>query len=93
MMGLRLYVLQHQWIVMTLVAAVAAVLAFCLTYQALWTPRGTEGKSERIEVKDLRTFFLWLSSFMPWVVVLVVVLSAAFTVVKVLENTRIPPNW
>jgi ABC-type multidrug transport system permease subunit len=93
MMMLHLYVLQHQWIVITLLVAVALVLVFCLTYQAMWLPRGTEGRSEHIEVKDVKSFFTWITQFMPWVLILVIIAAVAFTIVKVVENARIPPNW
>lgn len=93
MMTLHLYVLQHQWIVITLLTGLALVLVFCLTYQALWLPRGTEEKSEAIKVKDVKTFFVWITQFMPWVIVLVILASATFTVLKILENAHIAPNW
>jgi len=93
MMMLKLYVLQHQWILITLLAGVALTLVFCLTYQALWLPRGIEGKSEMIKVKDVRSFFTWITQFMPWVLILLIVGTVAFTIVKVAENARIPPNW
>ncbi|HBG05668.1 MAG: hypothetical protein A2075_09675 [Geobacteraceae bacterium GWC2_58_44] len=92
-MMLNLYVLQHQWIVITLVLGVALVLVFCLTYQAMWLPRGIEGRSETVKVKDLKTFFAWITQFMPWVLILVVVGAVTYTIIKVLENARIPPNW
>ena len=93
MMMLHLYVLQHQWIAITLLAGVVLTLVFILTYQALWLPRGVEGKSETIKVKDLRSFFKWLTQFMPWVLVLVILSTVAFTIVKLVENSRMPPNW
>ena len=93
MMMLHLYVLQHQWIVITLLVAVALVLVFCLTYQAMWLPRGIEGRSEHIEVKDVKSFLTWITQFMPWVLILVIIATVAFTIFKVVENARIPPNW
>ena len=86
MMMLNLYVLQHQWIVMALLAGVALTLVFCLTYQALWLPRGIEGKSEIIKVKDIKSFFTWITQFMPWVLILLIVATVAFTIIKVVEN-------
>lgn len=87
------YVLQNQWIVITLLAGGALTLVFCLTYQALWLPRGLEEKSERIEVKDFKSFMLWLRSFMPWVIILLFIATLAFTVFEIVENHKIPPNW
>lgn len=93
MMMLYLYVLQNQWIVITLLAGAALTLILCLTYQALWLPRGIEGRSERIKVKDLKSFFAWLGSFVPWVIILLFLASTAFTVFEIIENHSIPPNW
>lgn len=92
-MMLYLYVLQNQWIVITLLAGCVIALLFCLTYQALWLPRGLEEKSEKVEVKDVRSFFVWLRSFMPWVVILLFLATAAYTVFEIAENHSIPPNW
>lgn len=92
-MMLYLYVLQNQWIVITLLAGSILTLLFCLTYQALWLPRGIEGKSEQIKVKDFRSFLTWLRSFIPWVVILLFIASTAFTVFEIIENHSIPPNW
>ena len=92
-MMLYLYVLQNQWIVITLILGVVLTLLFCLTYQALWLPRGIEGKSERVEVRDFRSFLLWLRSFIPWVVILLFIASFAFSVFEIMENHSIPPNW
>ena len=92
-MMLYLYVLQNQWITISLLAGVVLTLVFCLTYQALWLPRGIEGKGEQIKVKDLRSFLTWLRCFMPWVIILVFLASIVFTLFEVAENHRIPPNW
>jgi hypothetical protein len=92
-MMLYLYVLQHQWIVITLLCGVALMLLFCLTYQALWLPRGIEGKSQTIKVKDAKMFVTWVRSFVPWVIILLILASIAFTIVKIVENACIPPNW
>ncbi len=92
-MMLYLYVLQNQWIVITLLAGAVVTLLFCLTYQALWLPRGIEGKSERVKVRNLRSFLVWLRSFMPWVIILLFLASFAFSVFEIAENHAIPPNW
>lgn len=92
-MMLYLYVQQHQWIVIALLVGVALMLLFCLTYHAMWLPRGVEGKSEKIKVKDVTSFFAWITSFFPWVLILLVLASVSFTIVTVLAKTGRPPNW
>jgi hypothetical protein len=92
-MMLYLYVQQNQWIIITLMDALALVLVFCLTYHAMWLPRGVEGKSETIKVRDIASFFTWLKSFVPWVIILLILTSIAFTIVRIALNACRPPNW
>ncbi|ACH37149.1 hypothetical protein Gbem_0118 [Citrifermentans bemidjiense Bem] len=92
-MMLYLYVLQNQWIVLSLLGGAILTLLMCLTYQALWVPRGTETESERIKVKDLRSFIAWIKSFVPWTVILLILASLAFTILEITRNHAIPPNW
>jgi uncharacterized protein involved in cysteine biosynthesis len=92
-MMLYLYVQQHQWIVMTLLIGVALVLITCLTYQAMWQPRGVEEKSEVIKVKGPKSFVAWIKSFLPWVVLLVILISVAFTIATLVAKSGKPPNW
>lgn len=92
-MMLYLYVLQNQWIVLSLVVGVILMLLLCLTYQALWVPRGTEKESEKIKVKDVRSFFVWIKSFVPWTITLLILGSLTFTIFEIIRNHAIPPNW
>jgi ABC-type multidrug transport system permease subunit len=92
-MMLYLYVQQNQWIVTTLLVGVALMLLFCLTYHAMWHPRGVEQKSEQIKVKGPMSFLAWLLTFVPWVIVLVVVGSVLFTIATVISKAARPPNW
>jgi hypothetical protein len=93
MLMLYLYVLQNQWIVITLLCGAALVLAMMLTYQALWLPRGVEKTSERIRVRGPVSFFAWLRGFMPLVIILLFLACISFTVYEVVEAYRISPNW
>ena len=92
-MMLNLYVQQHQWIVITLLAGVALMLVFCLTYSAMWRPREEEEKSETIKVKGVGSFLKTFLSVVPWVLILLALASVSFTVVTLLEKSCIPPNW
>lgn len=93
-MMLYLYVQQNQWIVTTLLVGVALMLIFCLTYQAMWHPRGTERKSgETAAAKRPQGFFPWLLSFVPWVIILIVLGTVTFTIATVASKACRPPNW
>lgn len=92
-MMLYLYVQQNQWIVITLLSGIALTLLFCLTYQAMWLPRKIEGRSEVIKVKDAKSFFAWLTSFIPWLLILLVLASVSYTIAEVAQNACLPPNW
>ena len=92
-MMLYLYVQQNGWIVITLLTAVALMLLFCLTYQAMWRPRGVEEKSEEIKVKGPLSFMAWLLSFVPWVIILLILACVSFTIATVVAKACKPPNW
>jgi F0F1-type ATP synthase assembly protein I len=92
-MMLNLYVQQHQWIVVALLSGVALMLIFCLTYAAMWRPRGTEEQSEEIKVQDAGTFIKSFLSIVPWVLILLMLASASFTVITLVMKTCKPPNW
>ncbi|WP_224959053.1 hypothetical protein [Geomonas subterranea] len=93
MLMLYLYVLQNQWLVIALLSGGALVLVTALTYQALWQPRGVEKRSEAVKVRGAASFFRWLRSFMPWVIILLFAACIAFTLLEVTQNHAIPPNW
>jgi Na+/melibiose symporter-like transporter len=92
-MMLYLYVQQHQWIVTTLLCGVSLTLLFCLTYSALWRPREEETKSEIIKVEGPISFMKSFLSVVPWVLVLLALASATFTVITLVFRTCTPPNW
>jgi len=90
---LNLYVQQHQWIIVALLSGVALMLIFCLTYAAMWRPRGTEEESLETAVKDAGTLIKSFLSIVPWVLILLIVASASFTVLTLVVKTCKPPNW
>lgn len=92
-MMLNLYVQQHQWVVVALMTGIALVLLFWLTYKALWRPRKDEALAEEIRVTGIVSFFDWLLSFMPWVVILLIVGSLVFTVLYVMSAGIHAPTW
>jgi Na+/melibiose symporter-like transporter len=92
-MMLNLYVQQNQWIVATLLSGVALMLLFCLSYSAMWRPRDEEKKSETIKATGMRTFFISFMSIVPWVLILLAMASASYTVVSLILRTCYPPNW
>jgi len=92
-MMLNLYVQQHQWIIVALLSGVALMLIFCLTYAAMWRPRGTEEESDETRVKDAGTLIKSFLSIVPWVLILLIVASASFTVLTLVVKTCKPPNW
>jgi len=89
----NVYVRQNQWIVATLMAGAALVLLFGLTYWAMWRPREEESRGEGIHIDSIRTFFRWTLSFMPWVLVLLIVGTVAYTVIHVVLAANTSPNW
>ena len=92
-MMLNLYVQQHQWIVITLLSGAALVLLFCLTYSAMWRPRGAAETGGPAKRSDAATLIKTLLSVVPWVLVLLALASASFTILTLLTKSCKPPNW
>ena len=92
-MMLNLYVQQHQWIVITLLAGVALTLVFCLTYSAMWRPRGEDKQSEAAKAKGVAHLLGSFFSIVPWVLILLVMASVSFTIITLVAKTCKPPNW
>jgi len=92
-MTFNLYVLQNQWIAATLLAGIALMLLFCLTYSAMWRPKEEEKKAEEISVKGPLSLFRAVIAVVPWVLILLALTSLAYTVVSLVLRSTQPPNW
>ena len=86
-MTLNLYVLQHQWIVATLLSGGALLLLFCLSYFPLWQPR-EEGKGEAVPGRG--SGFV---RYLPWTLAILVITCVSFAVVTFVAKSCRPPNW
>lgn len=92
-MMLYLYVQQNRWIVEALMIGGALTLLFCLTYHDMWRPRQDESEKESaIKITGVGSFLRWVTSFAPWAVLLLVLVSLAYTAAHLLAATRLP-NW
>ena len=87
-----LYVQQNQWLVITLLSGAALTLIFCLTYSAMWRPRGGEEGGET-KVKNARSPLKSLLSIVPWVLILFAMTCACFTILTLVAKSCKPPNW
>lgn len=92
-MTFNLYVLQNQWIVATLLAGIALMLLFCLTYSAMWRPKEEEKKAEETKVKGAGSFLRAFIAVVPWTIILVSLASAAYTITSLVLRSLMPPNW
>lgn len=92
-MMLNLYVQQHQWIVIALLAGVSLMLLFCLTYSAMWRPRGEELACGNLKEQGLRGVLRCILSLVPLALILVIAASAIFTVGYLLTYASKAPNW
>jgi len=93
-MMLYLYVQQHQWIAATLLAGVALTLVFCLVYQDMWRPREEESQTANsMKITGIGSFLRWVLSFTPWAVILVLIVSIAYTITQIIQAASRPPNW
>ncbi|BCS54205.1 hypothetical protein [Geobacter sp. SVR] len=92
-MMLNLYVQQHQWIVVALLSGAALVLLFWLNCTALWRPRQQEAQAEKLRITGPVSFVRWLTSFMPWTIVLLIIACSAFTLLYLCSAGRHAPTW
>jgi hypothetical protein len=92
-MMLNLYVQQNQWIVLALLAGLALVLLFWLNCTALWRPRQEEARAGEIRITGPLGFVRWLTSFMPWTVILLTLACIAFTIVYLWSAEVCAPTW
>jgi len=95
MMMFNLFVQQNRWIMVALLAGAALAILLCLGYWAMWRPREME-KEEQEEQPAITgpvSFFSWVLSFMPWILILVIIVSIAYTVTHLLEAALHLPNW
>jgi hypothetical protein len=94
MMIFNLYVQQHRWIVLALLAGAVLVLLFALTYMAMWRPREEESEREsKIIIKGPVSFMKWLLTIMPWPLVLVVVGTFVYGAIHTAMAMIELPNW
>lgn len=94
MMMFNLYVQQNQWIVVTLLAGIVLTILLCLTYWALWRPRRMESEVEpHIRISGPVSFFRWVLSFMPWILVLIIIGTTLYTITHLHMAATSLPNW
>ncbi|SNB46683.1 hypothetical protein [Geobacter sp. DSM 9736] len=94
MMYFSLYVQQNQWIVVSLLAGIILTIMLWLTYWAMWRPRRHESVREpRIEIRGPGSFFRWVLTFMPWVLVLVIIGTTLYTITHLYLAATTVPNW
>jgi len=93
-MSFNLYVQQNQWLIVTLLAGVVLMILFCLTYLTMWRPREGEGDKERqVEGRRGTRLFRLLSNFMPWPLLLVILIVSAFGIIQTIMAMTHLPNW
>lgn len=86
-------VYQNQWLFVSLFGGGALLLMFVLCYWALWRPRREEKEAERTEIHDVRSFFSWFFSVVPWAIILAIVGTAVYTLFHTGMAALKPPNW
>ncbi|MBT1071509.1 hypothetical protein KJB30_06930 [Geobacter chapellei] len=87
------FVQHDRWVLLTLLAGTILTILLCLGYWALWRPREMETMQEQIRITGPISFLHWIVNFMPWVVILVILISIAYTITHLLDATLHLPNW
>jgi membrane protein required for beta-lactamase induction len=84
---------QSRWLFFALLGGVFLVLFACLAYWAMWQPREMERRRATVPIRGIRSFFAWIPTFMPWVLILTIVGTLVYTVLHVMAAAVTPPNW
>ena len=93
-MMLYTYVQQNQWIVLALMVGLGLMLIFWLAYLAMWRPREDESiKAHVIRITGIRSFFRWLLTFFPWILIVLVIISILYTLAHTTAAIIAVPNW
>ena len=93
-MSFNFYVRQNQWLIVTLLAGVALMILFCLTYLAMWRPREGEGDKEpRSEGHVGANLLRMVLSVMPWPLLLIILITLVFGVIQTVMAMIHLPNW
>lgn len=94
MMMFNLYVQQNQWLVVAVLTGTILAILVTLTYQALWRPRKLESEEEKqVAITGPASFFHWLFTFMPWVLVLIIIGTTLYTITHLHLAATTLPNW
>lgn len=92
-------VLQERWLMWALIGGSAVVLGFILAYLAIWRGRAAEGQAPAAATSPAaralaqRSFFGWVGSFVPWLLIVVIVGLLVYAVVYTISRMFYPPNW
>ena len=89
----RLDVLQNQWLILALIGGSALVLTFILAYLAIWRQREGDGLGTVEHANEAQGVWAWLRSFVPWVLIVIVVALFVWGVAYVIWAGANPPNW
>jgi len=86
-------VLRNQWIVLALFGGISIAIAFILVYLALWRPRELESRKATRQITGVWSFLKWIISFSPWVLILALLSTVAYSIIHVLAAALHIPNW
>jgi Na+/melibiose symporter-like transporter len=93
MMMFNLFVQQNQWVLLALLAGVGLTVLTVLTYFALWRSRELEHKEEEVRIRGPISFFKWVLTFTPWVLILLVTITLIYSITHIVMATMHTPNW
>lgn len=93
MMMFSIFVQQNQWILLAIAAGLGLTVLTILTYFALWRSRQLEQEQEKIPIRGPISFFKWVLTFTPWVLILVITISVIYSITHLLMAATFLPNW
>jgi heme/copper-type cytochrome/quinol oxidase subunit 2 len=84
---------QNRWLFFVFLGGASLVIIFALTYRAMWRPREEEREKGSPPITGPRSFLRWLLATVPWVLILTILGTLAYTAWHVAARAINPPNW
>ena len=86
-------ILQYQWMWFAVLGGAVLLLVTVLTYLAFWQERAGEVDEQVIAANVQPGVYAWLRAFVPWLLIVTVLLVTIYAVLYFVMAALHPPNW
>ncbi|MEN6623060.1 MAG: hypothetical protein ABFD50_16120 [Smithella sp.] len=86
-------VFRFDWLMLALTIGIVLLVLTVLTYIPIWKSNKAEEDQTNVEIKDIRSFIVWLQATFPWVLILTLLGTFVLMIIFPLYMKLHPPNW